>query len=374
MTQSSQRFLPLDVFRGMTVCFMIIVNTGGTGGTYWPLDHAAWHGWTPTDLVFPSFLFAVGNAMSFSMKKYAQQGNAAALTKIFKRTLIIFLLGYLMYWFPFVAHSETGGLSFKPFSHTRIPGVLQRIALCYCIASLLIRYLSTKWVAAVSALFLLGYWAILWYAGTPGDQYGIHGNAGLALDKLLLGDNHLYRGEGFPFDPEGILSTFPAVVNVVAGYYAGLFIQQQGRKTAGLQRLLLAGVVLIVLAYAWNTVFPINKKLWTSSYVLLTVGIDLLLLALLILVIDVAGITKGTGFFTIFGKNPLFLYLLSEVLAILFYFIQVHGDSLYQWINDTIFQPLSPGKLGSLLFSLAFMLLCWTVGLVLDRKKIYVRV
>lgn len=373
MTQSSQRFLPLDVFRGMTVCFMIIVNTGGTGGTYWPLDHAPWHGWTPTDLVFPSFLFAVGNAMSFSMRKYEQLGNAAVLGKIFKRTFLIFLLGYLMYWFPFVQHTDAG-LVFKPFSHTRILGVLQRIALCYCMASLLIHYLPKKGVWTVSALFLFGYWAILWCCGTPGDQYGIHGNAGLALDKLVMGDNHLYHGEGFAFDPEGILSTFPAVVNVVAGYYTGLFVQKQGRTQQGLLRMAATGVALILLAYAWNTVFPINKKLWTSSYVLLTVGIDLILLSLLIQLIDMAGFTKGTGFFTVFGKNPLFLYLLSEVLAILFYFFRVGDQSLYQWINDQLFQPLSPGKFGSLLFSLTFMLICWTVGLILDKRKIYVRV
>ncbi|MEV4887548.1 DUF5009 domain-containing protein [Chitinophaga ginsengisegetis] len=373
MTQSSQRFLPLDVFRGLTVCFMIIVNTGGTGGTYWPLDHAAWHGWTPTDMVFPSFLFAVGNAMSFSMRKYEQLGNSAVLGKIFKRTLIIFLLGYLMYWFPFVEHTDTG-LQFKPFSHTRILGVLQRIALCYCIASLLIHYCSKKVVWIVSAVFLLGYWGVMWYFGTPGEQYSMGGNAGILLDKLILGDNHMYHGEGIAFDPEGLLSTIPAVVNVVAGYYTGLFVQQQGRTKPGLLRMVGAGVLFLLLAYAWNTVFPINKKLWTSSYVLLTIGIDLLLLSLLIFVIDILGVTKGTGFFTVFGKNPLFLYLLSEVLAILFYFFMVNGVSLYKWINDTIFQPLSPGKFGSLLFSLAFMLTCWVVGFILDRKKIYVRV
>ncbi|MBO9728079.1 MAG: DUF5009 domain-containing protein [Chitinophaga sp.] len=373
MTQSSQRFLPLDVFRGMTVCFMIIVNTGGTGGTYWPLDHAAWHGWTPTDLVFPSFLFAVGNAMSFSMRKYEQLGNSAVLGKIFKRTLIIFLLGYLMYWFPFFEQTDHG-IVFKPFSETRVLGVLQRIALCYGIASLLIHYCSKKVVWGVSALFLLGYWAILWYCGTPGDQYSMTGNAGIFLDKAILGEGHMYHGEGIAFDPEGILSTIPAVVNVVAGYYAGLFIQQQGRTKQGLMRMVMVGIVLFALAYAWNTVFPINKKLWTSSYVLLTISIDLFLLSLLIFIIDIAGFTKGTGFFTVFGKNPLFLYLLSEILAIIFWTAHVGGDSLYKWINDTIFQPLSPGKFGSLLFSLAFMLTCWLVGYILDKRKIYVRV
>ncbi|WP_143307572.1 acyltransferase family protein [Chitinophaga vietnamensis] len=373
MTQTSQRFLPLDVFRGMTICFMIIVNTGGTGGVFAPLEHAAWHGFTPTDLVFPSFLFAVGNAMSFSMRKYAALGQASVLGKIFKRTAIIFLLGFLMYWLPFVKHTANG-LEFIPFSHTRIMGVLQRIALCYCIASLLIYYFPKKWVWGISALLLFGYWAILWYCGTPGDQYGIHGNAGLALDKWVLGDDHLYHGEHFPFDPEGILSTLPAVVNVVAGYYAGLFIQQEGKTTKGVSKLVLAGVILIAAALLWNTAFPINKKLWTSSYVLLTVGIDLLIISLLIYLIDISGIQAGTGFFTVFGKNPLFLYLLSEVLVIFMHFIQIGDVNSYHWINDHIFQAMIPGKLGSLLFSVSYMLLCWLVGYFLDKRRIYVRV
>jgi len=373
MTQTAQRFLPLDVFRGLTVCFMIIVNTGGTGGVYAPLEHAAWHGFTPTDLVFPSFLFAVGNAMSFSMKKFNTLPQSAVLGKIFKRTAIIFLLGFLMYWFPFVQHTDHG-LAFKPFSHTRVFGVLQRIALCYCFASLLIYYCNKKVVWSISALLLLGYWAVLWFCGTPGDQYGIHGNAGSALDHWLLGDDHLYHGEGFAFDPEGLLSTFPAIVNVVAGYYAGLFIQREGKSTAGVLKLIIAGALLIGVACLWNPLFPINKKLWTSSYVLLTVGIDLVILSVLIMLIDIMGITAGTGFFTVFGKNPLFLYLLSEVLAILFYFFRVGNVNVYTWINEQIFQQLSPGKFGSLLFSLAFMLVCWLAGYWLDKKRIYVRV
>src|SRR3982750_653407 len=161
MRPPAQRFLSLDVFRGMTICFMIIVNTPGSGAAaFSPLEHAAWHGFTPTDLVFPSFLFAVGNAMSFTMKKYQQMGNGAVLSKIFKRTVLIFLIGYLMYWFPFF-RVDQGHWSLSPISHTRIVGVLQRIALCYCFASLMIHYLSKNTVYILSALFLLGYWVIL---------------------------------------------------------------------------------------------------------------------------------------------------------------------------------------------------------------------
>ncbi len=374
MSQTTQRFLPLDVFRGLTICFMIIVNTGGTGGVYAPLEHAAWHGFTPTDLVFPSFLFAVGNAMSFSMRKFSTLSQRAVLGKIFKRTAIIFLLGFLMYWFPFVHHATDGsGLVFTPFSYTRVFGVLQRIALCYCFASLLIYYFNSRVVWTVSTLLLLGYWAILWFCGTPGEQYTLQGNAGLALDRWLLGDSHLYHGEGVPFDPEGLLSTFPAIVNVVAGYYAGMYIQRDGKSLKGIGTLIIAGICCIIVALLWNTAFPINKKLWTSSYVFLTVGIDLLIIGLLIYIIDILHFTFGTGFFTIFGKNPLFLYLLSEILAILLYFFMVDNGSAYTWVNG-FFQAISPGKFGSLLFSLSFMLLCWLVGFILDRKRIYIRV
>jgi predicted acyltransferase len=353
---------------------MIIVNTPGTDEIFGPLRHAHWHGCTPTDLVFPSFLFAVGNAMSFSMRKYAQLDNAAVLAKILRRTFLIFLLGFLMYWLPFVRHTANGGWELIPVGNTRILGVLQRIALCYGLASLMIYFLPKKAVWIVSALLLLGYWLIMWAFGQPGDPYSLHGNAALIFDRWVMGDSHLYKGEGFPFDPEGLLSTLPAIVNVVAGYYTGLYVQEKGKTSQGLIRLIAAGVVLIVIAQLWNLVFPINKKIWTSSYVLYTVGIDLLLLSLLIYVIDFKQQAGWTGFFTVFGKNPLFLYLLSEVLVIFMFFIQAGSTSVYAWINMHIFQPIAPGKIGSLLFAVTFMLFCWSVGKVLDKKRIYVRV
>ncbi|ASZ11031.1 DUF5009 domain-containing protein [Chitinophaga pendula] len=374
MTQNTARFLPLDVFRGMTVCFMIIVNTPGTDQVFGPLRHAHWHGFTPTDLVFPSFLFAVGNAMSFSMRKFETLPHATVVGKVLKRTALIFLLGFLMYWLPFFRPAAGGGLELIPIGETRILGVLQRIALCYGLASLLIHFLPRKGVISAAVVLLLGYWAVLWFFGTPGEQYTIQGNAGLALDKLIMGDAHLYKGEGFPFDPEGILSTFPAIVNVIAGYYAGLYIQQRGKTLSGLYPMLIAGIVLVALAYTWDLSFPINKKLWTSSYVLLTVGLDLLILSVLIYIIDIQHSQGWTGFFTVFGKNPLFLYLLSEVLAIFLYTFSTGTVSWYEWINTHIFQPPAPGKVGSLLFALTYMLLCWVVGKWLDAKRIYVRV
>jgi predicted acyltransferase len=372
MESSQARFLPLDVFRGLTVCFMIIVNTPGTGDVFAPLEHAKWHGFTPTDLVFPSFLFAVGNAMSFSMRKFKQMGNATVLQKILRRTLLIFLLGFIMYWLPFVRHGANG-LEFIPFSDTRVFGVLQRIGLCYGIASLLILYLPKKALPYLCVALLLSYWGLAYFFGQPGDPYSLPGNADLRLDRFLLGDSHLYHGEGVAFDPEGLLSTMPAIVNVIAGYLAGLFVQQRVQKPKDLGIFLQAGCYLIVIALLWNLVFPINKKIWTSSFVLLTVGLDVLILTLLIYLIDFKKSTSWTGFFTVFGKNPLFLYLLSEVGVIFLYFFTVHGQAIYTIIANA-FQAIAPGKVGSLLFAIAYMLFCWSVGKILDKKRIYVRV
>jgi predicted acyltransferase len=213
---SSRRFTALDVFRGMTVCFMIIVNTSGNGPTtFSPLRHAAWHGFTPTDLVFPSFLFAVGNAMSFVMLKWQTQPQAVVIGKILKRTLLIFLLGYLMYWFPFFRLDRANHIIPFPISQTRIPGVLQRIALCYGIAALLLYYLKPKTVVIISVLLMLLYWGLLMWLGETGNELTITGNVGLQFDKWLMGDNHLYHGEGIAFDPEGWLGTLAAIGNTV---------------------------------------------------------------------------------------------------------------------------------------------------------------
>ncbi|SDE14542.1 Predicted acyltransferase [Mucilaginibacter pineti] len=377
MNKSATRFLSLDVFRGMTICFMIIVNTPGSGAdAFGPLNHAAWHGFTPTDLVFPSFLFAVGNAMSFSMKRYLELGTSAVLTKIFKRTALIFLIGYLMYWFPFFS-LDHGHITLSPISNTRIMGVLQRIALCYCFASLMIHFLSKQSVIILSVLFLIGYWVILLVFGDPANPLSMTGNAGIFLDKFVLGDSHMYHGEKIAFDPEGILSTIPAIVNVVIGYYAGKFIQQKGKGYDVIAKMLLTGCLLIFLALCWNMVFPINKKLWSSSFVLITTGLDLVILSFLVYALEINDWNKGnwTRFFTILGKNPLPIYVLSETLVILFWMVTVKpGLNLYDWINSSFYQVIAPGAIGSLLFAISYMLVCWSVGWLLDKKKVYIRV
>jgi len=371
MTES-KRFLALDVFRGMTICFMIIVNSPGDWNiAYGPLLHARWHGFTPTDLVFPSFLFAVGNAIAFVMYKFEGQESRVFWTKTLKRTVIIFLLGFLLYWFPFYDFNNG---TFKPISHTRILGVLQRIALCYFIASVVIRYTSKVFLVAFSAFLLVAYWVILYVYGDPNDPYSMAGYAGNALDFLVLGRDHLYHGEGVPFDPEGILSTLPAIVNVIGGYLAGDYIRKRGNSYETIAKLMMVGAVLIALAMAWNTVFPINKKIWTSSFVLLTVGLDLVILPILIYIIEIQKEKKWTYFFIVFGKNPLFIYLLSELALIILYMIPVKGASLEHWLYRDLFGSFASPINASLLFALFFMLFNWAVGYWLDRRQIYVRV
>jgi len=376
MSHPSQRFVALDIFRGMTVCFMIIVNTPGNGGTtYAPLLHASWHGFTPTDLVFPSFMFAVGNAMSFVMPKWSNLTQGQVLGKIFKRTLIIFVLGYLMYWFPFVHYNEQHQLVGNSISHTRIMGVLQRIALGYCFASLMVYYLKTRQIFILSVIFLLVYWLLLLLFGDHADPYDMLTNAGTRLDMLVLGPDHLYHGEGVPFEPEGILSTLPSIANVTFGYLAGKWVQQKGKEYEGLAKLLLVGALSVALALAWHPFFPINKKLWTGSFVLLTVGIDCILLSALIYVTDFLKKRNWGYFFEVFGRNPLFIYLLSEVAVILLWFVGV-GDQyqpLFRWIFDNVFSHAGM-YFGSFLFAVCFMLFCWTIGYILDKRKIYVRV
>jgi len=369
-----QRFTALDIFRGLTVCFMIIVNTSGNGATtYWPLKHADWNGFTPTDLVFPSFLFAVGNALSFVQKRWGTMKQSEVLLKIFKRTALIFLVGYLMYWFPFFKLDAESHLILSPISHTRIMGVLQRIALCYGITALLVYYLGTKKTVWVGVISLLAYWVLLLVFGEQGAEFTKTGNAVLRLDTWLLGTNHLYGGEGFPFDPEGLLSTLPALFNVIAGFAVGRFLQKQKSKSyEGLAKLLLAGIGLLVLAYCWDSWMSVNKKLWTSSYAVLAVGLDCLLLSIIIYFTDFLGKTKGTHFFIITGRNPLFIYLMSELGVTVMWLVKIGNESVFSWLYNHIFS-MAGDYFGAFLFAVWWMLTCWFVGYILDKKKIYIK-
>lgn len=375
MAELPARYLALDVFRGMTICFMIIVNSPGSWDfVYAPLLHAPWHGFTPTDLVFPSFLFAVGNAMAFTMHKYDHQPSSVFWTKVLKRTVIIFFLGFLIYWFPFFREAGSGGLELKSLAETRIPGVLQRIALCYFFASIILHYGSRTFALWFSVFALFGYWALAWAFGDPSDPYSLTGNAALKLDLFLLGEDHLYHGEGIAFDPEGLLSTLPAIVNVIAGFFAGDLVRRKGNSYETIARLMIAGALLLLGAFIWDMFFPFNKKIWTSSFVLLTTGMDLMILSVLIYVIELYQRRRWSYFFVVFGRNPLFIYLLADVLSTLMSMIPMGDTSVQGSVYNNILRSVAGPMLASFLFAVLFMLFNWTIGYLLDRWKIYIKV
>lgn len=403
-----QRYYSLDVFRGATVAFMILVNNPGSWShIYAPLEHAPWHGLTPTDLVFPFFLFAVGNAMAFVMPRLEEKGDAAFWRKIIKRTALIFLIGLFLNWFPFVQW-QNNALVLKTWTWQkpdgdiggiRILGVLPRIALCYFFASVIIYYAKPRGAFLIGLLLLLVYW-MLCILGNPSDPYSLPGWFGTDIDKRILGEPHMYHGEGVAFDPEGIMSTLPAIVEVIFGFLVGDYIRKRGKTIEAIPEnissanplyqtltvLFMAAVALLFTGYVWNFSFPINKKIWTSSYVVFTVGLAILLLASLIYCIELKN-TRGwwSRFFDVFGKNPLFIFVLSGLIPKTLALVRLpngvseNGKPSYlsplSWLYENIFSKVpGPLELGSLLYALFFVAFLWLIGYWMDKKKIYVRV
>ncbi|MEQ8473689.1 MAG: heparan-alpha-glucosaminide N-acetyltransferase domain-containing protein [Marinoscillum sp.] len=375
LSQKPERFLSLDVFRGLTIALMILVNSPGTGAPMYPyLVHADWFGFTLADLVFPSFLFAVGNAMSFSMRRFREAESADFWKKVAKRTILIFLLGYFMYWYPFFRISE-GSWEWIPFSETRVMGVLQRIALCYFFAAVLVRYCSFRTILILCGAILLSYWGILYLFGEPGREMEMATNAATKFDLSILGTGHIYKRDAIPFDPEGLLITLPSIVNVLAGYLAGVYIRQKGKTFEGIAMLLMVGFGLVCLALWWDLVFPISKKLWTSPFALYTAGLDLSVLAVLIYAVEIRKIRFGTQFFDIFGKNPLVIYLFSEIFFITLRLIPTSsGLDVFEWVSEKVFQEIFPGSFGAFMTAMVFMLLCWALGWWMYKKRIYVKI
>lgn len=361
----SGRLLSLDVFRGMTVAFMIIVNTPGTWShVYAPLRHAPWHGCTPTDLVFPSFLFISGVAMWYSLRKYNFEFSGPSLFRILRRVALIFLAGLFLNIFPrFVRDYDT----------LRIMGVLQRIALAWGLGAVIVLLVKRNYIWVTTLVILLGYWALLYFFGGS-DPYSLEGNFGRQVDMKILGENHLYKGFGVPFDPEGLLSTIPAVATVLLGFMTGNLISSFGTswKTAGW--LAIIGAALIGAGLLWGQYFPINKPIWTSSYVLYAGGIGMMILALLFIIVDIWGLKGWTGFFNTFGTNPLFIYLLAGIWTKTMLNIKIGEVTLYNWIFTHICSPLfNEQKIASLMFAIMQVLIIWAFGYILYRKKIIIR-
>lgn len=382
----NQRYYSLDVFRGATVALMILVNNPGNWSyIYTPLEHAPWHGCTPTDLVFPFFLFAVGNALSFIMPRLETAGTIFFMRRIFKRALLIFGIGLLLNWSPFVRW-QGDQLVLKSFSNIRIFGVLQRIALCYLFASLIIYFFKSKGALVISVIILIGYWIISRFAGSLLDPFSLEGFWGTQIDRGLLGNNHIYKGEGVAFDPEGLVSTLPAIVQVIAGYLTGKYIQQKGKNFEMACNLFVAGSVLIFAGFCWDMVFPINKKIWTSSFVIYTSGLAITMLAVMIYTIEFRNY-KGfpTDFFAVFGKNPLFIFVLSGFLPRVLGLIRIQGQqdekgnnnylSPFGWFYEHICKPVSSNlNNGSLFYALCMIIFYWLIVYWLDKKKVYIKV
>jgi predicted acyltransferase len=378
------RLESLDVFRGLTIAGMILVNDPGSDASYWPLNHAdelmtahpaGWYpgklwvdanGWTPTDLIFPFFLFIVGASMvlSFAARRARGDSRQSLMKHAARRSALILLIGYAIRILPYV-----------DFSHMRYPGVLQRIAIVYLFASVITLWTSTRGRILWTAGLLAGYYAVMCFVPVPGCDHAAwftqHCSlAGFIDRKLMLG--HLYRRD---FDPEGLLSTLPAIATTLLGTLAGEFLRGPASLQHKLRGLVLAGVAGIAAAYAWHPFFPISKPLWTSSYVLFTAGAACLLLALCWWLIDMRGWHAWARPFLWLGSNAIVAYALSTFIAKLGSIIKVSdGTTVQTWIYEHWFAPLAQPKNASLAFALGYVALWTVVAWALYRKKIFVKV
>jgi predicted acyltransferase len=367
------RLTSLDVFRGITIAGMILVNNGGGGGTYAPLKHATWDGWTPTDLVFPFFLLIVGVAIPFSLGNRKTRGTDTfgLIFRIARRALVIFGIGLILNGFP--------NYELAKF---RIPGVLQRIALCYLCGAIIELFANTKVKIAITACLLLGYWALMSLVAAPGYEPGDlsrKGNLAAAVDRAILTPDHLYKKGNDPegsYDPEGPLSTLPAIATTLIGMLAGGWLRSDRsgyEKNAGL---FFAGWFGVVLGWVWSAGFPINKALWTSSFVLLTAGLGLQLLAVCYWLIDLKGIKRWATPFLIFGTNAIAAYVLSAFVNRGLTWPIGSGDTAWT-IKSIIYGKgytaiLSPAN-SSLAWALTIVAICFGVVYVMYRKGIHIK-
>jgi predicted acyltransferase len=376
---SAQRLQSLDIFRGLTIAGMILVNNNGDwSAAYWPLQHSAWNGWTPTDLVFPFFLFIVGVSLVYSFRSRLARGEtrSAILMHALRRAIILFAIGVL------VINSFPN--RYDP-AHIRIYGVLQRIAICYLIASVFVLWSGVRGQIVAIAACLVGYWVLMRHVPVPG--FGVPGRDIPLLDpdrnlvawldrKLLMG--HLYEGTR---DPEGLLSTIPAIGTALLGVLTGEWLRSNRTARSKALGMFIFGILGLAAGKFFNIWFPINKKLWTSSFVLFTAGFGLVILALCYWLLDVRKL-RGRWTFPalVFGMNAIAAYVLSEVLASVLGSIHLNvpgGDhSLQAVIYRTLFTSANapPSANASLAYSLAFVFVCWLVMWLLYRKKIFLKI
>lgn len=395
MTKSkgtSSRLLSLDVLRGITIAGMILVNNPGNWGSiYPPLEHSQWNGLTPTDLVFPFFMFIMGISMYLSYKKFDFKFTKTTFTKLLRRSVLLFLIGVALNWFGLFSR-ELSGLrsedmpvfhkiweSATNFENLRILGVLQRLALVFFFGSLTILIFKPKRIPWLIGLILVFYWILIGATGSFGEDSK---SLVFIIDRAVLGISHLYtdhlpNGTSIVFDPEGILSTLPGIAHVLLGFLAGKMITETKDNSQRIQKLFIFGTIILFLGFSLDYGFPINKKIWSTSFVLATSGLAALLFGLLIWIIDMKKLNRWSIFFESFGVNPLFIYVVAGVISIL---ISYFGfNYLGDWISIKGFiygQGLVPvfGDLpGSLVFALLFVTLNWLIGNILYKKNIYIK-
>jgi predicted acyltransferase len=366
------RMLSLDVFRGLTIAGMILVNNPGTWSSiYWPLEHAEWNGWTPTDLIFPFFLFIVGISITLAFARRVETGDAERelLMKVIKRSAIIFVLGLFLNGFPYFNLTEI-----------RIAGVLQRISVCYLVASLI--FIKTTWrtQAITTGALLLLYWFLM--TVVPVLVFGANdlskeGNLAAHVDRWLLG-KHIWKG-GVVYDPEGLLSTIPAIATTLTGVLTGHWLRSRRTQFEKVGGLFFAGACAIAVGWAWHFWFPINKSLWTSSYVVFTAGMALQLLGICYWLVDIKGYRAWAKPFIIFGVNALALFVFSGLLARLMGIIKIpHGDgsslALQPYIFKNLFASWAAPINASLFYAITYIFFWLLLMWLLYRKRIFVKV
>ena len=391
-----ERLISLDVFRGMTVAGMLLVNNPGTwSAIYPPLGHAAWHGWTPTDLIFPFFLFIVGITTHLSLTARRARGDtdAVLVRQILRRGSIIFLLGLLMSWFPFYQWGTVQGIPDPTVwdrivyrvEHLRILGVLQRIGLVYIFSALLTLRTSLKQQVAIVAVLLYGYWFAMTLIPIPGKDIGAlllsvpKETIAAYIDRAILGTNHIWGGS-VTYDPEGILSTFPAIGTAMLGVMAGRWLGQSRPLVERIAALACAGCLAMVVGLMWNWSFPINKNIWTSSYVVFTAGMACATLATIMWIIEEHDVRWWTKPFIIYGVNPIVAFVGSGVMARIIYTlwkVPFNGEptSVQAVTYRSIFAPLfEDARTASLAFAFTFVLFWFAILAVLYKRKIFLKV
>ena len=366
--EGAKRLVSLDLLRGLTVAMMILVNNG-YGESFSQLRHKEWNGMTVCDLVFPFFLFMVGISTYLSLRKTQFHATTAVLQKIFKRAVLLFLIGLGINWFD---HAIGGDV--LCFGHLRIWAVMQRIALCYLAASLFAVYANHKYTIPTIVALLAVYTLII----TLGNGYAYDAEANILAqaDLRLFGYDHLYHKS--PVDPEGLLSTIPAIAHTLIGFLCGKLVCSKVSPKEKVRNIFIFGALLTIAGFALSLWLPLNKRIWSPSYVLATCGLAMLLLSLIIKIEQTTPLIQRDGqgggsavvvAFLVFGMNPLFLYVLSELMAIVF-----GHFGISEWLFNSIHSVVSAPKWASLCYALTFVFINWLVGYILYRKKIFIKI